>query len=44
MLDEKGRFVEDPSKTRMLVRDIPVRTIVEMILADVCSRPELHTA
>lgn len=40
-LDRKGRFEVDPAKTRTFAKDTPLRTIVEAILEDVHSRPEL---
>lgn len=40
-LDDKGRFVEDPAKTRTFPEDTALRTLVEAILDDVQSRPEL---
>lgn len=40
-LDRKGRFEVDPAKTRTFAKDTPLRTIVEAILEDVRSRPEL---
>jgi len=40
-LDRKGRFEVDPAKTRTFARDTPLPTIVEAILEDVRSRPEL---
>lgn len=40
-LDHKGRFEVDPAKTRTFAKETPLRTIVEAILEDVRSRPEL---
>jgi len=40
-LDRKGRFEVDPAKTRTFAQDTSLRTIVEAILEDVRSRPEL---
>jgi hypothetical protein len=42
-LDKKGRFETDPNKTRVFSRETPLQTIVEAILEDVQSRPELST-
>lgn len=41
-LDEKGRFVDDPAKTRHFPPGVHIRTIVEAVLEDVRSRPELR--
>jgi hypothetical protein len=41
-LDEKGRFVTDISKTRQFPPATDVRDIVQAILDDVHSRPELQ--
>jgi hypothetical protein len=40
-LDKKGRFEWDPARTRTFAGDTPLRTVVEAILEDVRSRPEL---
>jgi hypothetical protein len=40
-LDKKGRFEWDPAKTHTFPEDTPLRTMVEAILEDVRSRPEL---
>jgi len=40
-LDRKGRFEVDPAKTRTFPKGTPLRAIVEAILEDVRSRPEL---
>ena len=40
-LDRKGRFVVDPAKTRVFSGDTPLRILVEAILDDTRSRPEL---
>lgn len=40
-LDRKGRFEVDPAKTRTFPKQTRLRTIVETILEDVRSRPEL---
>ena len=40
-LDRKGRFEVDPAKTRTFPKETPLRTIVEAILEDIRSRPEL---
>jgi hypothetical protein len=40
-LDHKGRFEVDPAKTRTFPKTTPLRIIVEVILDDVRSRPEL---
>jgi len=40
-LDRKGRFEVDPAKTRVFPKDTHLRAIVEAILEDVHSRPEL---
>jgi hypothetical protein len=40
-LDKQGRWEIDPTKTRYFPRDTDIRTIVEAILQDVRSRPEL---
>lgn len=41
-LDKKGRFETDPGKTRTFSKETPLQTIVEVILADAQSRPELN--
>jgi hypothetical protein len=43
-LDRKGRFEVDPTKTRTFSKGTPLRTIVEAILEDAHSRPELWVA
>jgi hypothetical protein len=40
-LDKKGRFVDDPGKRREFPSGTDIRTIAEVILEDVNSRPEL---
>ena len=40
-LDRKGRFEVDPAKTRTFPKDTALRTLVDVILQDVHSRPEL---
>lgn len=40
-LDRKGRFEVDPAKTRVFPEGTPLRTLVEAILDDIRSRPEL---
>jgi hypothetical protein len=40
-LDKKGRFETDPTKTAKFAKGTSLETIVETILADVRSRPEL---
>lgn len=44
MLDEKGRFVFDPAKTRHFPPGTDIRTIVEAVLEDVRSRPEVGSS
>ena len=41
-LDKKGRFEEDSHKTKTFGLDTPLQAIVEAILADVKTRPELE--
>ena len=41
-LDKKGRFEPDPNKTKTFPKDTGLRGIVEAILADVNTRPELQ--
>jgi hypothetical protein len=41
MVDEKGRFVWDPAKTRRFPPDTGIRTLAEAILEDTRSRLEL---
>jgi hypothetical protein len=40
-LDHKGRFETDPAKTRTFPRDVPLALVVEAVLDDIRSRPEL---
>ena len=40
-LDPKDRFETDPAKTRTLPKNVPLELIVEAVLDDVRSRPEL---
>lgn len=42
-LDKKGRFEIDPNKTTIFPKETELRTIVETILVDIQSRPELDT-
>ena len=41
-LDKQGRFEPDPKKTKIFPKNTPLRVIVEVILADVNTRPELE--
>jgi hypothetical protein len=41
-LDKKGRFEADPDKTRYFSPDTPLQMIVQAIIADVATRPEMH--
>lgn len=43
-LDKKGSFEEDPNKTKTFGLDVPLEAIVEAILADMKTRPELELA
>jgi len=43
-LDRKGRFESDPNKTKNFGLDTPLQAIVETILADIKTRPELDWA
>ena len=40
-LDRQGRFGDDLSKRRVLPKDTPLRELVEIIMEDIRSRPEL---
>jgi hypothetical protein len=40
-LDQRGRFETDPAKTRTFPKRTPLETIVEAVLDDIRSRPEL---
>ena len=40
-LDRQGRFVDDPAKKRVLPKDTSLRELVEIIMEDIRSRPEL---
>ena len=40
-LDRQGRFESDPTKRRVLPKDTPLRDLVEIIMEDIRSRPEL---
>lgn len=39
--DKKGRWQNDPEKVRIFPKDTPLEEIVEVILADAHSRPEV---
>jgi len=41
-LDNQGRFEPDPNKTKTFPKDTEMRVIVEAILADANTRPELE--
>ncbi|HEX9116630.1 MAG TPA: hypothetical protein VGA61_11220, partial [Anaerolineae bacterium] len=41
-VDEKGRFVDDPSKTQHFAPDTSMKVIAEAILADMSARPEVQ--
>jgi hypothetical protein len=40
-LDEEGRWESDPNKVRILLPDTPLEVVVEIILDDVKTRPEV---
>jgi len=40
-LDQKGRFETDPTRTRTFPKSMPLALIVEVVLDDIRSRPEL---
>ena len=44
MLDKRGRFVDDPAKTRTFPPNTPTSVVVGAIWSDICSRPELGCA
>lgn len=39
--DKKGRWQNDPEKVRVFQKEIPLNTIVKVILEDIKSRPEI---
>lgn len=39
--DKKGRWQNDPKKVHILAKDTPLEEIVEIILADIHTRPEV---